>query len=151
MQQFLKLIRRYNNAGGSLSDPEALNMLMIKADSSYPCALWISLVLYPIEKSKKIKDPNYNLAKFVNDLTSWASLEVDKPSNRYQNENKPVMAVGRGSQVGRSRGNGKGKGRGRGKGKNNYNPNDARYHQNTYKGKYEGRGKGSQVEEKGKR
>ena len=109
MQQFLKLIRRYNDAGGSLSDPEALNMLMIKLSM---CPLDQLSTILTIEKSEKIKDPNYSLAKFVNDLTSWASSEVDKPSNRYQKGNRQVMAVGRGSQVGRSRGNGNYKGRG---------------------------------------
>ena len=147
LQQFLKLLHRYNDAGGNLSDLEALNILMIKLSM---CPLDQLSTILTIKKSKKIKDPNYSLAKFVNHLTSWASSEVDKPSNRYQNENKQVMAVGRGSQVGRSRGNGKGNGRGRGKGKNNYNPN-ARYHQDTYKEKYAGRGKGSAGREKGKK
>ena len=150
LQQFLKLLRRYNNAGGNLSDLKALNILIIKLSK---CPLDQLNIIITVAKTEKIKDPDYSLTKFVSSLTSWASSEVDKPENRYQGENKQnphILAFGRGSQD-RSRENGKGKGRGRGKGKNNYNPNDARYHQNTYKGKYEGRGKGSQVEEKGKR
>ena len=84
MQQFLKLIRRYNDAGGNLSDPEALNMLMIKLST---CPLDQLQTMITVAKSEKIKDPDYSLSKFVNCLTSWASSEVDKPANRYQHGN----------------------------------------------------------------
>ena len=63
MQQFLKLIRRYNDAGGNLSDPEALNMLMIKLST---CPLDQLQTMITAAKTDKIKDPDYSLAKFVN-------------------------------------------------------------------------------------
>ena len=63
MQQFLKLIRRYNDAGGNLSDPEALNMLMIKLST---CPLDQLNTMITVAKTDKIKDPDYSLAKFVN-------------------------------------------------------------------------------------
>ena len=84
LQKFFKLIRRYNDAGGILSDPGALNMLIIKLST---CPLDQPNIIITVAKTEKIKDPDCSLSKFVNCLTSWASSEVDKPANRYQHGN----------------------------------------------------------------
>ena len=67
LQEFLKLVRRYNDAGGNLSDPKALNMLIIKLST---CPLDQLQTMMTVAKGDKIKDPDYSLAKFVNGLTS---------------------------------------------------------------------------------
>ena len=146
LQQFVKLLNRYNNAGGNLSDLEALNMLIINLSK---CPLDQLSVVLTIEKTEKIKDPDhYSLAKFINNLTSWASSEVEKPDHKYQSQNKSIFNLGKGSKGGNGRGNGKGKGRGRNNYDNNYNPT---YNQNAYKGKSRGRGKGSTGRGRGKK
>ena len=48
------------------------------------CSLDQLPTVLTVLKTERIKDSNYSLAKFVNDLTSWASSEIDKPSNSYQ-------------------------------------------------------------------
>ena len=67
LQKSLKLIRRYNDAGYNLSDPGALNMLIIKLST---CPLDQLQTMMTVAKGDKIKDPDYSLAKFVNGLTS---------------------------------------------------------------------------------
>ena len=97
-QKFTKLIARYKKAGGNLGDIEALNILMLKLAK---CSLDQLPTVLTIFKTERIKDSNYSLTKFVNDLTSWASSEIDKPSNIYQSETnfrKKLMAVGKGSR-----------------------------------------------------
>ena len=69
-----------------MSDSEALNMLIIKLAS---CPLDQLNIMIILAKGDKIKDLDYSLAKFVNALTSWASSEVDKPSDRYQSLKYP--------------------------------------------------------------
>ena len=143
-QEFIKLICRYNKAGGNLSDLEALNILMIKLAK---CSLDQLPTVLTILKTEKIKGPDYSLARFVDDLTSWASSEIDKPSNSYQsgtNYRSKLMAVGKGhsSGYGERYAGQKGRGRGRGRGGYNYNYN-SRYHQDASKGTSAGRGKGS--------
>jgi len=103
-------------------------MLIVKLEE---CPLVNLSVMLTMQKSEKIKNANYTLATLVEVMTSWALSEVDKPTNRYQNEtvlNPKILTVGRGFQKGHRGGYGNysgygrgDRGKGRGRGKNYYN------------------------------
>ena len=66
-----------------MGDKEVLNMLIVKLEE---CPLVNLSVMLTMQKSEKIKNANYTLPTFVEAMTSWALSEVDKPTNRYQQE-----------------------------------------------------------------